>query len=168
MSAYHLQCFTFVFVFFGPRLQSEEKNRQLQERLDEAKQKLQLTLQRAETLPEIEAQLAQRVAALNKVRVTSGTFPEPGLFPGGCRLENALVLMQAEERHGNFEERLRQMEAQLEEKNQELQRVTSFVIHISRFTDRSAALFQLVSLTGCLTPGEAEGEDERRAQQTPL
>jgi len=30
---------------------------------------------------------------------------------------------QAEERHGNFEERLRQLEAQLEEKNQELQRV---------------------------------------------
>lgn len=50
-------------------LQSEEKNRQLQERLDDAKQKLQQTLQRAETLPEIEAQLAQRVAALNKVRV---------------------------------------------------------------------------------------------------
>ncbi|KAK2833043.1 hypothetical protein Q5P01_016932 [Channa striata] len=74
--------------------QSEEKNRQLQERLDDAKQKLQQTLQRAETLPEIEAQLAQRVAALNK----------------------------AEERHGNFEERLRQMESQLEEKNQELQR----------------------------------------------
>uniref|UniRef100_A0A8C7PQ33 PTPRF interacting protein alpha 3 n=1 Tax=Oncorhynchus mykiss TaxID=8022 RepID=A0A8C7PQ33_ONCMY len=74
--------------------QSEEKNRQLQERLDDAKQKLQQTLQRAETLPEIEAQLAQRVTALNK----------------------------AEERHGNFEERLRQMEAQLEEKNQELQR----------------------------------------------
>uniref|UniRef100_A0A4W5R138 PTPRF interacting protein alpha 3 n=1 Tax=Hucho hucho TaxID=62062 RepID=A0A4W5R138_9TELE len=74
--------------------QSEEKNRQLQERLDDAKQKLQQTLQRAETLPEIEAQLAQRVAALNK----------------------------AEERHGNFEERLRQMEGQLEEKNQELQR----------------------------------------------
>ena len=74
--------------------QGEEKNQQLQERLDDAKQKLQQTLQRAETLPEIEAQLAQRVAALNK----------------------------AEERHGNFEERLRQMEAQLEEKNQELQR----------------------------------------------
>lgn len=48
-------------------VQSEEKNRQLQDRLDEAKQKLQQTLQRAETLPEIEAQLAQRVAALNKV-----------------------------------------------------------------------------------------------------
>ncbi|XP_072298822.1 liprin-alpha-3 [Eucyclogobius newberryi] len=74
--------------------QSEEKNRQLQERLDDAKQKLQQTLQRAETLPEVEAQLAQRVAALNK----------------------------AEERHGNFEERLRQMDSQLEEKNQELQR----------------------------------------------
>uniref|UniRef100_A0A8C6KDZ8 PTPRF interacting protein alpha 3 n=1 Tax=Nothobranchius furzeri TaxID=105023 RepID=A0A8C6KDZ8_NOTFU len=82
--------------------QSEEKNRQLQERLDDAKQKLQQTLQRAETLPEIEAQLAQRVAALNK----------PASSP----------IIQAEERHGNFEERLRQMEAQLEEKNQELQR----------------------------------------------
>ncbi|XP_070976603.1 liprin-alpha-3-like [Oncorhynchus clarkii lewisi] len=74
--------------------QSEEKNRQFQERLEDAKQKLQQTLQRAETLPEIEAQLAQRMAALNK----------------------------AEERHGNFEERLRQIEGQLEEKNQELQR----------------------------------------------
>lgn len=53
-----------------PVVQSEEKNRQLQERLDDAKQKLQQTLQRAETLPEIEAQLAQRVAALNKVQLT--------------------------------------------------------------------------------------------------
>ncbi|KAH1180722.1 hypothetical protein KIL84_001656 [Mauremys mutica] len=76
--------------------QSEEKGRQLQEWLEDAKAKLQQTLQRAETLPEIEAQLAQRVAALSK----------------------------AEERHGNFEERLRQLEAQLEEKNQELQRNT--------------------------------------------
>lgn len=49
--------------------QSEEKNRQLQERLEDAKQKLHQTLQRAETLPEIEAQLAQRVAALTKVRL---------------------------------------------------------------------------------------------------
>ncbi|KAG9342841.1 hypothetical protein JZ751_015048 [Albula glossodonta] len=43
------------------------------------------------------------------------------------KLENELaskesLYRQAEERHGNFEERLRQMEAQLEEKNQELQR----------------------------------------------
>lgn len=45
----------------------------MQERLDEAKQKLQQTLQRAETLPEIEAQLAQRVAALNKVAACSDT-----------------------------------------------------------------------------------------------
>ncbi|NWI06393.1 LIPA1 protein, partial [Tichodroma muraria] len=35
---------------------------------------------------------------------------------------NVLLLTIAEERHGNIEERLRQMEAQLEEKNQELQR----------------------------------------------
>ncbi|XP_064557462.1 liprin-alpha-3-like, partial [Zonotrichia leucophrys gambelii] len=46
--------------------QSEEKGRQLQEWLEDAKAKLQLTLQKAETLPEIEAQLAQRVAALTK------------------------------------------------------------------------------------------------------
>ncbi|XP_036715529.1 liprin-alpha-1 isoform X5 [Balaenoptera musculus] len=74
--------------------QTEDKNRQLQERLELAEQKLQQTLRRAETLPEVEAELAQRVAALSK----------------------------AEERHGNIEERLRQMEAQLEEKHQELQR----------------------------------------------
>ncbi|XP_053304742.1 liprin-alpha-1 isoform X2 [Spea bombifrons] len=74
--------------------QSEEKNRQIQERLELAEQKLQQTLRKAETLPEVEAELAQRVAALSKV----------------------------EERHGNIEERLRQMESRLEEKNQELQR----------------------------------------------
>jgi hypothetical protein len=34
-----------------------------------------------------------------------------------------LTVPQAEERHGNVEERVRQMEAQLEEKNQELLRV---------------------------------------------
>lgn len=33
------------------------------------------------------------------------------------------IFLQAEERHGNIEERMRHLEAQLEEKNQELQRV---------------------------------------------
>ncbi|XP_046898364.1 liprin-alpha-1 isoform X3 [Hypomesus transpacificus] len=74
--------------------QTEERNRLLQERLEQAELKLQQTLQKAETLPEVEAELAQRVAALSK----------------------------AEERHGNVEEGLRQLEAQLEEKNQELLR----------------------------------------------
>ncbi|XP_062963582.1 LOW QUALITY PROTEIN: liprin-alpha-1-like [Cynocephalus volans] len=74
--------------------QTEDKNRQLQERLELAEQKLQQTMRKAETLPEVEAELAQRVAALSK----------------------------AEERHRNIEEKLRQMEVQLEEKNQELQR----------------------------------------------
>ncbi|XP_062961535.1 LOW QUALITY PROTEIN: liprin-alpha-1-like [Cynocephalus volans] len=73
--------------------QTEDKNRQLQERLELVEQKLQQTMRKAETLPEVEAELAQRVAVLSK----------------------------AEERQGNTEERLRQMEAQLEEKNQELQ-----------------------------------------------
>nr|XP_027783839.1 liprin-alpha-2 isoform X9 [Marmota flaviventris] len=74
--------------------QMEEKNRQLQERLELAEQKLQQTMRKAETLPEVEAELAQRIAALTK----------------------------AEERHGNIEERMRHLEGQLEEKNQELQR----------------------------------------------
>ncbi|KAM9772319.1 liprin-alpha-2 isoform 11-T19 [Syngnathus typhle] len=74
--------------------QMEEKNRQLQERLELAEQKLQQTMRKAETLPEVEAELAQRIAALTK----------------------------AEERHGNIEERMRHLECQLEEKNQELLR----------------------------------------------
>uniref|UniRef100_A0A8D3DY17 PTPRF interacting protein alpha 1 n=1 Tax=Scophthalmus maximus TaxID=52904 RepID=A0A8D3DY17_SCOMX len=74
--------------------QTEDRNRLLQEKLELAEQKLQQTIRKAETLPEVEAELAQRVAALTK----------------------------AEERHGNVEERLRQLEAQLEEKNQELVR----------------------------------------------
>nr|XP_054367769.1 liprin-alpha-1 isoform X3 [Mirounga angustirostris] len=99
--------------------QTEDKNRQLQERLELAEQKLQQTLRKAETLPEVEAQLAQRVAALSKSDLLSSgnsAAKEAKLF------ELTSQLRKAEERHGNIEERLRQMEAQLEEKNQELQR----------------------------------------------
>uniref|UniRef100_A0A4W6CZG9 PTPRF interacting protein alpha 1 n=1 Tax=Lates calcarifer TaxID=8187 RepID=A0A4W6CZG9_LATCA len=83
--------------------QTEDRNRQLQEKLELAEQKLQQTIRKAETLPEVEAELAQRVAALTKVSPLSWTT-------------------LAEERHGNVEERLRQLETQLEEKNQELLR----------------------------------------------
>ncbi|XP_069917842.1 liprin-alpha-1 isoform X13 [Oryctolagus cuniculus] len=99
--------------------QTEDKNRQLQERLELAEQKLQQTLRKAETLPEVEAELAQRVAALSKSALLSS---------GSSAAQEAKLphltsrLRKAEERHGNIEERLRQMEAQLEEKNQELQR----------------------------------------------
>ncbi|XP_033612315.1 liprin-alpha-1 isoform X5 [Fukomys damarensis] len=99
--------------------QTEDKNRQLQERLELAEQKLQQTLRKAETLPEVEAELAQRVAALSKsdpLPTGSSAVKEAKLF------ELTSKLRKAEERHGNIEERLRQMEAQLEEKNQELQR----------------------------------------------
>ncbi|KAL2805730.1 liprin-alpha-1 isoform c, partial [Daubentonia madagascariensis] len=99
--------------------ETEDKNRQLQERLELAEQKLQQTLRKAETLPEVEAELAQRVAALSKSDLLSSgssAAKEAKLF------ELTSKLRKAEERHGNIEERLRQMEAQLEEKNQELQR----------------------------------------------
>ncbi|NWH87664.1 LIPA2 protein, partial [Aegithalos caudatus] len=77
--------------------QCEEKARHLQELLELAEQKLQQTMRKAETLPEVEAELAQRIAALTKAR-------------------------GREERHGSIEEHLRQLETQLEEKNQELAR----------------------------------------------
>ncbi|XP_028915438.1 liprin-alpha-1 isoform X2 [Ornithorhynchus anatinus] len=99
--------------------QSEDKNRQLQERLELAEQKLQQTLRKAETLPEVEAELAQRVAALSKLDLLSSGNSSP---KEAKLLEFTSKLRKAEERHGNIEERLRQMEAQLEEKNQELQR----------------------------------------------
>ncbi|NWW80515.1 LIPA4 protein, partial [Climacteris rufus] len=84
--------------------QCEEKARHLQELLELAEQKLQQTMRKAETLPEVEAELAQRIAALTKARARAGT---------GAR---------GEERHGSIEEHLRQLETQLEEKNQELAR----------------------------------------------
>ncbi|KFU83825.1 Liprin-alpha-2, partial [Chaetura pelagica] len=74
--------------------QCEEKARHLQELLELAEQKLQQTMRKAGTLAEVEAELAQRIAALSK----------------------------AKERHGSIEEHLRQLETQLEEKNQELAR----------------------------------------------
>lgn len=52
----------------------EEKNRQLQERLELAEQKLQQTMRKAETLPEVEAELAQRIAALTKVGTHTQTY----------------------------------------------------------------------------------------------
>ncbi|XP_032366647.1 liprin-alpha-1 isoform X13 [Etheostoma spectabile] len=88
--------------------QTEDRNRQLQEKLELAEQKLQQTIRKAETLPEVEAELAQRVAALTKCVL--------------CGSKGAKTQKKAEERHGNVEERLKQLEAQLEEKNQELLR----------------------------------------------
>ncbi|KAK2497795.1 hypothetical protein MC885_017833 [Smutsia gigantea] len=113
--------------------QCEEKARHLQELLEVAEQKLQQTMRKAETLPEVEAELAQRIAALTKAS-GPGELPLPPRHQGvwdarteqeGRCLQAALTpsCLQAEERHGNIEEHLRQLEGQLEEKNQELARV---------------------------------------------
>ena len=76
-------------------LQVEEKSRTLQEKLELAEQKLQQYLQKAEALPSVEAELAQRLEALS----------------------------QAEERHVTAEERLKQLELRVDESTAELNRV---------------------------------------------
>nr|XP_047917207.1 liprin-alpha-2 isoform X9 [Anser cygnoides] len=103
--------------------QLEDKNRQLQERLELAEQKLQQTMRKAETLPEVEAELAQRIAALTKSDPTSSTSSDDYQYIMEAKLQEMIsIRRKAEERHGNIEERMRHLEAQLEEKNQELQR----------------------------------------------
>ena len=78
--------------------QVEEKSRTLQEKLELAEQKLQQYLQKAEALPSVEAELAQRLEALS----------------------------QAEERHVTAEERLKQLDLRVDESTAELNRVRSF------------------------------------------
>ncbi|XP_041524202.1 liprin-alpha-2 isoform X6 [Microtus oregoni] len=103
--------------------QMEEKNRQLQERLELAEQRLQQTMRKAETLPEVEAELAQRIAALTKSDPTSSTSSDDYQYVMEAKLQEMIsIRRKAEERHGNIEERMRHLEGQLEEKNQELQR----------------------------------------------
>uniref|UniRef100_A0AAV2IXS1 SAM domain-containing protein n=1 Tax=Knipowitschia caucasica TaxID=637954 RepID=A0AAV2IXS1_KNICA len=103
--------------------QMEEKNRQLQERLELAEQKLQQTMRKAETLPEVEAELAQRIAALTKCDSSSSSSPDDYHFVVEAKIQDMnSILRKAEERHGSIEERMRHLECQLEEKNQELLR----------------------------------------------
>ncbi|XP_060886256.1 liprin-alpha-2 isoform X2 [Labrus mixtus] len=103
--------------------QMEEKNRQLQERLELAEQKLQQTMRKAETLPEVEAELAQRIAALTKSDSSSSSSLDDYHFVMEAKLQDmSSILRKAEERHGSIEERMRHLECQLEEKNQELLR----------------------------------------------
>lgn len=64
----------------------EEKNRQLQERLELAEQKLQQTMRKAETLPEVEAELAQRIAALTKVGATASAAHTSSCVVFVCRV----------------------------------------------------------------------------------
>ena len=72
----------------------------VQEKLDASEHKLQQSLRKAETLPTVEAQLAQRMEALT----------------------------EAEERHGSIEEKLQQLESKVQEKETELQRVSEWFV----------------------------------------
>ncbi|TKS91429.1 Liprin-alpha-3 Protein tyrosine phosphatase receptor type f polypeptide-interacting protein alpha-3 [Collichthys lucidus] len=92
-------------------------------RSEEANQKLQRDVKEALCQRE---DMEERITTLER-RYLSAQREATSLHDIKDKLENELaskdsLYRQAEERHGNFEERLRQMEAQLEEKNQELQR----------------------------------------------
>ncbi|XP_071502364.1 liprin-alpha-1-like [Diadema antillarum] len=78
----------------GDIKQYEEKMRGMQERLDSSEQRLSQSLSKAEALPSVEAELAERMAALS----------------------------QAEERQGSTEEKLKQLRSELEECKHELER----------------------------------------------
>ncbi|KAB1269835.1 Liprin-alpha-2 [Camelus dromedarius] len=72
--------------------QMEEKNRQLQERLELAEQKLQQTMRKAETLPEVEAELAQRIAALTKSDPTSSTSSDDYQYVMEAKLQEMISI----------------------------------------------------------------------------
>lgn len=74
--------------------QLDEKLKTMQEKLEYSEQKLTQSLRKAEALPTVEAELAERMAALS----------------------------QAEERQGSTEEKLKQLRNELEECKQELER----------------------------------------------
>lgn len=85
----------------------EEKLKQLKEKLEITEQKLQQSLPKAAALPTLEAELRQRLEALTK----------------------------AEERHGSAEERMRELEMQLAEKEAEIMRVSEWLCLLNELFD---------------------------------
>lgn len=88
---------------------------------------------------------------------------ELGTTISSDRASGFLSHAQAEERHGNVEERLRQLEAQLEEKNQELLRVRQMQHSQRQISGVSSSLMWFL-----LFVGTAAGENERGAQQASV
>ncbi|XP_071831018.1 liprin-alpha-1-like isoform X4 [Apostichopus japonicus] len=92
--------------------QLDEKMKTMQEKLEYSEQKLTQSLRKAEALPTVEAELAERMAALSQFVSWIHDSVE----------DDHTLHSFAEERQGSTEEKLKQLRNELEECKQELER----------------------------------------------